>query len=280
VSRIQGFVLCFVGFAAGVLCSLFVVAATGGSLKEANEEKRALGEKCVKLVRERDSAAAERDEALRRCRSLASDQAKGKTELADVLKQREAAIVAAKEAIAERDTAKTEQAEAQTAARRAKQIAEATTGNAPVESLTRLVAAFGEKATPIRIANVPGERRFIKLQYRAASLGYDVEKTNSLVSPCMAKVTWYDELYMSPEVASREEAAPLEVSTTPIANKERREMRWTATLALQDGRWVAKNVDWDRDTLRSSRWNVDGSPQPVKEALDWLDLLTSVATDQ
>jgi hypothetical protein len=82
-------------------------------------------------------------------------------------------------------------------------------------------------------------RQWHRYERRINDVSFDVEKTQSLVSPYTATVAYACETTTTDEFATSEEAEHAQWKKTVVA-------RFTLHYALQDRRWVAKSCDLEK----------------------------------
>jgi hypothetical protein len=133
----------------------------------------------------------------------------------------------------------------------------------PVALLKELLAKLERDGTPERIVrdsdlatqlglqsgrprkNTLGELSsgWVRCKSRMLDLRYDVEKTNSLVSPIAAHVTWYSYPYRTSRFRSKEEASQAEMKADYLLKDLT--VRDFADLAFSDGKWVIRDIGFD-----------------------------------
>lgn len=142
----------------------------------------------------------------------------------------------------------------------------------PVAELKALLAHIEDNGTEERVTDNEStwrdgehEKGWVKRKYRATKLKYDVKKTDSLVSPIIAVVTWVPVQYTGPVCRTREEAANTNLAEKPssVWTPKPPLGPWAADLTWQDGQWVLKELGWDgrpTDYLPHlyRKYNVDG----------------------
>ena len=82
---------------------------------------------------------------------------------------------------------------------------------------------------------------------------FDVRKTDSLVSPYVATVTWLDNAYLTPERGTKQEAEADSLPKEPTVKADSHSTPLYAKLAWQEGKWIVQDVGWDDEVLNMSK---------------------------
>jgi hypothetical protein len=140
----------------------------------------------------------------------------------------------------------------------------------PLGSLKAILKQISADGTKERVVDFTGPGKWRKRKYLPVNLQFDVKKTDSLVSPFVASVTWSAAFFATPDFPTREEAASAPLPSKPDYSKGG--PLWWAKLAFQDGRWIVKDVGFDLgshsdDPLLHQRYStLDDVRRPI---LDW-----------
>jgi uncharacterized protein YbaR (Trm112 family) len=134
----------------------------------------------------------------------------------------------------------------------------------PVGAIKELLTVIERDGTQPRVVEVKGKGRWLKRHYAARHLKYDVQKTESLVSPYAATVTWSVDFYDTEERATKQEAEADAVPKEPTS-KASRSNWWWAKFAWQEGKWVLQDIGCDIGDLHYSHSDRN-PPSPIH---DW-----------
>jgi hypothetical protein len=135
----------------------------------------------------------------------------------------------------------------------------------PVVCLKALLAKIEKEGTKPRVTDFTRPNEWYKARKVAVGIKYDVRRTDSLVSPFVATVTWYNLTYLTRAFPTREAARKAELPKAPLPGKGD---QWWAKLAFQDGKWVVQDVGWDSEVMDFHRKHstLDDERDPVN---DW-----------
>src|SRR5262249_52204189 len=102
----------------------------------------------------------------------------------------------------------------------------------PVAALKPLLERIQTEGTGVRV--VKEGPKWHRVKYTAANVKYDVRKTDSLVSPYVADVTWFGRDFITDGFETEEQAAAAELPKTCKDYKD--PPRWWAKLAFLESR--------------------------------------------
>ena len=120
----------------------------------------------------------------------------------------------------------------------------------PVGQLKGLLQKLQTQGTPERVTNF-NDPDWNKRKMFASEIKYDVRRTDSLVSPYLADVTWHVTQYSTPNVPTKNEAEKAGLPMKPSPKPEGEV--WSAQLAFQDGKWILKALGWKVPFLEIER---------------------------
>jgi len=156
----------------------------------------------------------------------------------------------------------------------------------PVAQLRAVLARIEKNGTQERIVNggtwnvdPSGGKGWVKRKYTASDLKFDVRKTDSLVSPLTAVVTFDPVQYSGPLCQTQQDAERTTLGANPSHKwGERlygqRSGPFTAALAWQEGKWVLNELEWDCPAMgdfipANHRKYSDLSPDSFDPLTDW-----------
>ncbi len=134
----------------------------------------------------------------------------------------------------------------------------------PVASLKVILVKITNDGTKPRVTDFSAPDKWCKARRLAVGIKYDVRKTDSLVSPFVATVTWLDDVYRTQEFPTRDEAEKAELPKKPVPGTG---LSWQAKLAYQDGKWVVQDVGWDFSWAKG-HWH-STADDPRDPVMDW-----------
>ena len=114
----------------------------------------------------------------------------------------------------------------------------------PVALIKPILVKLEKDGTEENVTDFVDTGKWIKRKYVASTIKFDVKKTDSLVSPFIAMVTWEPKAYISGSYGTKLEAEKAEIPKIPIAGGT----RWWAELAFQDGKWVIQDCGWKTES--------------------------------
>ncbi len=134
----------------------------------------------------------------------------------------------------------------------------------PVALFEELLHRVKRDGTKARATDFTAPGRWAKKKGLAEDVKYDVRKTDSIVSPIVASVTWKSHVYMSDDFSTREaaEAAPLQDRGIMPGSD------W-ATFTFQEGRWVIQDTGWD-DEPEAGPINFHNKHSEENNTRDWV----------
>ncbi len=140
---------------------------------------------------------------------------------------------------------------------------EVSNGSNPVSDLKLILVKMEEHGTTERVVDFLADGYWQKRKHKAASIKYDVRKTDSLVSPYVASVSWDVVGRLTKAFPTKEGAEKAEFAPPTILSE-----RWNATFAYQDGKWVVTDVWWRSELvkLESRHSKLDNFKDPIQ---DW-----------
>ena len=132
----------------------------------------------------------------------------------------------------------------------------------PVAALKAVIRRMETEGTKERVTNFLAPNKWVKRKAVARDVKFDVRKTDSLLVPYAADVTWVSAAYLSPEVPTKEEAEKAKLPATPFAPKFR---HW-AKLSWRDGVWVPDDLGWRSGNLAVTHSTLTDKRNPIH---DW-----------
>lgn len=110
----------------------------------------------------------------------------------------------------------------------------------PVAALQPLLEKMEKEGTTIRVTDFSEPNQWFKRKDLATKIEYDVKKTDSMVSPYVAEISWIPVRYKSDDFNTKEEAEKAGLPARPIITGN----IWHTELAFQNGKWVVKEIWW------------------------------------
>ncbi|MCI0376953.1 MAG: hypothetical protein L0215_05060 [Gemmataceae bacterium] len=103
-----------------------------------------------------------------------------------------------------------------------------------------------------------------KRRYFATEVKYDVKKTDSLIAPFTAEVSWMPAAYITQKYTSKKQAEKAALPKKPNISK----VQWHAKFRYEDAKWVLQDVWW-YDPMTGKR-NAHSKLQSEKDPImDW-----------
>jgi len=141
-----------------------------------------------------------------------------------------------------------------------------TTDDGSTDALKELLKVVERDGTPTRVTDFKKPGHWQKRHYTATRIEYHVKKTDSLVSPCLATVSWLEDAYLSQERATKREAEADPLPKQPTAGSH--STPFWAKLAWQGGKWVLQDVGWELPSFDIYRSHTKTS-NPKDPVHDW-----------
>jgi hypothetical protein len=117
----------------------------------------------------------------------------------------------------------------------------AATGD-PVTLFKPILARLQTERTAIAVSSTD-QGKWFKRQMAASSIKYDIHKTDSLVSPFEASVSFTALSWIGPECPTQEAAAASELPSQPFVPTTGVIDNWAKYL-FQDGKWIIYDCGW------------------------------------